>query len=242
MYKSTHLATNQDMQCAACGDTLVGHYYVLRDRPERYCERCIQTRPRCASCGAPVAVQHWRLHDGRLQCSRCHATAIYDPAIARQIYDETVVAIVAQLQLQLKYPVAFRLVDAPTFEQLRTDDIPASHGDLILGMYRRIGAQRVIYMLYGLPRMTFRLTVAHEYAHAWQAENCPLLTNEALREGFAEWVAYRHLLYLGCSRAARQLRTTPHPYLPYLESMLAIDAHGGPTSVIHTMLTACVAP
>ena len=37
------------------------------------------------------------LHDGRVQCARCHSTAVYDPALARQIFDETVGAVVEML-------------------------------------------------------------------------------------------------------------------------------------------------
>jgi aminopeptidase N len=78
----------------------------------------------------------------------------------------------------------------------------------------------------------FRTVVAHEYAHAWQGESCPLLEDHALREGFAEWVAYRHLLYLGCTKAAEHLLTSNHPYRPFLESILALEARVGPAGVI----------
>jgi len=66
--------------CAACGALLTGGYFFLRDREERYCPACIADRPRCDACSAPLGAQHWRLHDGRLLCARCHSTAVYDPA------------------------------------------------------------------------------------------------------------------------------------------------------------------
>jgi aminopeptidase N len=47
--------------------------------------------------------------------------------------------------------------------------------------------------------LVIRVT-AHEYAHAWQGENCPLLDDPLLREGFAEWVAYRVLEYYRLDR------------------------------------------
>ena len=92
--------------CAACGNLLAGTYFALPDRPERYCSRCIANRPRCESCSAPVGDQHWTLHDGRIQCARCHATAIYDPVAAEQLFRETVGAIIAQLHLELRIGVA----------------------------------------------------------------------------------------------------------------------------------------
>jgi len=105
-----------------------------------------------------------------------------------------------------------------------------------LGLYQRQGRLRAIYVLYGLPKLLFRTVVAHEYAHAWQGESCPLLEDDRLREGFAEWVAYRHLLYLGCSKEAQRMLTSAHPYRPMLEEVLAIDARVGPSGVVQHLL------
>ncbi len=218
---------------------LSGKYYTLIDRPERYCARCIATRPRCASCGAPLGDQYWHLHDGRLQCPACHQVAIYDPELARAVFDETMAAVASHLGMTLNVGVAFRLVDAPTLAALRAEgcsDVP--EGERTLGLYQRRGHIRVIYMLYGLPRLSFRTTVAHEYAHAWQAERCPLLRDPELREGHAEWVAYHHLLSLGCTRAAERMLATQHPYRPALERMLALERQLGVAGVIEYMTRA----
>ena len=223
--------------CAACGALLAGGYFYLRDRERRYCETCINERPRCDACSAPVGQQHWRLHDGRLLCARCHSTAIYDPAVARRLFDETVGTVVAQLGLSLRVGVEFRLVDAPALARVRA---AAQNGhdpnEKTLGLYQRQGRLRAIYLLYGLPMLAFRTVVAHEYAHAWQGETCPLLDDDGLREGFAEWVAYRHLLYLGCTRAAQRMLTSSHPYRPLLESVLTIEQRAGPAGVVEHIL------
>ncbi len=223
--------------CAACGASLAGGYYFLRDRADRYCPSCIATRPRCDACSAPVGDQHWTLHDGRVLCAGCHATAIFDPAVARQLYDETVAAVELQLGLRLRVGVEFRLVDAPTIARARASgESGHSPDERTLGLYQRQGRLRAIYMLYGLPKLLFRTVVAHEYAHAWQGESCPLLGDHALREGFAEWVAYHHLLYLGCTRAAERMLTSAHPYRPLMEQVLAIEAQNGIPGVIHHIL------
>jgi hypothetical protein len=91
---------------------------------------------------------------------------------------------------------------------------------------------RIIYMLYALPRLLFRTTVAHEYAHAWQSEHCPLLQDDTLREGFAEWVAFYHLLWIGATRAARRMLTAQHPYRPALEQVLKLEQHLGKAGLI----------
>ncbi|GAB4110652.1 MAG: LIM domain-containing protein [Roseiflexaceae bacterium] len=219
--------------CAACGDLLSGIYFALPDRPERYCEHCITTRPRCDACGAPVGEPHWRLHDQRVLCNTCHTTAVYDANEARHLFEETVGAIIAQLHLELREGVAFRLVDAPLMAQIRaqaSDGHPAD--ERVLGLYQRRGDVRAIYMLYGLPKLLFRTVVAHEYGHAWQNEYAPRLQDDGLREGFAEWVAYRHLCYLGCTKAARHLLTSQHPYRPLLEQVLEIERQHGPLGVL----------
>jgi hypothetical protein len=221
-------------ECAACNTFLSGSYYTLLGRPERYCPDCIANRPRCASCGAPVGAEHWKLHDGRLQCAFCHATAVYDSGLAQTIFDETVTAIVAQFGMHLNVGVVFRLVDAPTLADIHGEVVPHGAGEErpTLGLYQRQGHMRAIYLLYGLPRLIFRTTTAHEYAHAWQGENCPLLSDEILREGFAEWVAYQHLRFIGCSIAADRMLTAPHPYRPALEYVLSLEQRLGQRGVI----------
>jgi hypothetical protein len=207
---------------------------MLLDRDERYCPDCIATRPRCQSCGAPAGAACWRLHDGRLQCATCHRAAVYDPALAATIYQETVASIATHLALTLNIGVEFRMVDVPTLQQVRAQDttynpVPGEH---TLGLYHRNGRLRVMYVLYGLPRLLFRTTVAHEYAHAWQSEHCPLLETPTLREGFAEWVAYRHLEMLGCTKAAQRMLQGNHPYRPALEHVLALEQRLGTTGLL----------
>ncbi|GAB4199362.1 MAG: LIM domain-containing protein [Roseiflexaceae bacterium] len=232
---TTPTRTSAD-RCAICGGGLDGALFFMPNRPERYCAACVAQRPRCDGCGAPVGPGHWRLHDGRINCARCHATAIYDLAFAQELFYQTVGAVVADLGLTLRVGVAFRMLDAPDMARLRAagDTPPPREGTL--GLYQRQGSLRVIYMLYGLPRLTFRMVVAHEYAHAWQGETCPLLDDYDLREGFAEWVAYRHLRYIGAEKAARQLLESSHPYRPLLERVLAVERARGPAGVIDHIL------
>lgn len=223
--------------CAACGKRLIGKYYIFVDRPERYCPTCIATRPRCDCCGAPLGPDAWQLHDGRSQCHHCHSTAVYELALAQQLYDETVVHVVAQLDLKLQVGVEFRMVDAPTLQAVRAQDssyVP-NERERTLGLYQRQGRIRAIYLLYGLPRLLFRTTIAHEYAHAWQGECCPLLTDPTLREGFAEWVAYRHLAWLGCTKAAERMRHTNHPYRVALDHVLTLEEQLGTRGLIDYM-------
>ncbi|NJL03810.1 MAG: protein DA1 [Chloroflexaceae bacterium] len=239
-----HFPTPAPTTCAACGQVLSGTYYVLIDRPERYCPTCIHTRPRCDTCGAPLTNQAWQLHDGRQQCNQCHQVAIYDLTLARQLFLETVQTLRERQGLVLRVGVDFRLVDAPTMRELRQHEIDESgtaptptRYERTLGLYLRQGRVRAIFLLHGLPRLIFRTTVAHEYAHAWQGEHCPLLTDLVLREGFAEWVAYRHLVQLGAHRAVARMLQGNHPYRPMLEIVLQLEAQLGTDGLMQYIRT-----
>lgn len=228
--------------CDACGQPIERVYYTLEGRPERYCATCIATRPRCNNCGVPVGNNGWQLHDGRYQCRQCHERAIYDPTVARQLFDEIVQTLHTTMGLVLRVGVEFRLVDAPTIAEVRhaaqqqqPSDAASEH---LLGLYVRQRHSRAIYLLYGVPRLTFRTTVAHEYAHAWQGEHCPLLESTMLREGFAEWVAYHYLLTLGARRAAERMLHSNHPYRPLLEHVLQLEVQLGAEGLLRYMRTA----
>lgn len=221
------------LHCASCGQLLTGIYYVLINRPERFCPQCIATRPRCSTCGAPLGNTFWKLHDGRQQCDACHAVAIYDPVQAQHLFQQTAGMLTEGMGLRLHVGVSFRLVDAPTMAHLRG---PTPPGQDTLGLYRRQNHVRVIYLLYGLPTLIFRITAAHEYAHAWQAEHCPLLRNEFLREGHAEWVAYQHLLQLGSHKAAARMLDENHPYHEPLRYLLQLEAQLGIEGVNRYMM------
>ncbi|MBA3470535.1 MAG: protein DA1 [Herpetosiphonaceae bacterium] len=222
--------------CAVCGQVLRGIYYYLPDRPECYCERCMTTLPRCTSCAAPVGADGWTLHDGRVQCATCHRSAIYDVAEANRLFAKTIQALEQYPGLHLQVGAAFRLVDAPTLYRLaREGGIEAGENQHTLGLYHRQGRLRVVYVLYGLPKLLFREVIAHEYAHVWQGEHCPLLSDHDWREGSAEWVAYHHLLHLGASKAAQRLRTNDHPYRAGLDKCLALEAQVGIAGVLKAL-------
>jgi hypothetical protein len=86
---------------------------------------------------------------------------------------------------------------------------PGSEADLdpnrTLGLYARRGMRRGIYVQTGLPRLLFLQVAAHEYAHAWQGENCPMLKDTLIHEGFAEWVAYHLIGYYGYSLGQQRM-------------------------------------
>jgi hypothetical protein len=183
-------------QCLTCGVHVKGNVMVV-DGIGPFCEQCVQNRPSCDICGAPISDQHWQLSDGRLSCVRCHSSAIYTASEVLSVYKEVMRVVEHCFGLRLNIPTGIMLVDRNQLSQILLQQELDEELDptSTLGVYVRKGMKRGIYIQSGLPvNLVIRVT-AHEYAHAWQGENCPLLDDPLLREGFAEWVAYRVLEY-----------------------------------------------
>jgi hypothetical protein len=92
--------------------------------------------------------------------------------------------------------------------------------------------RRGIYIQTGLPRLLFLQIASHEYAHAWQGENCPMLSDPLVHEGFAEWVAYRVVSHYGYERGLERMRTRRDVYGEGLRWALALEQRSGSPAVV----------
>ena len=90
----------------------------------------------------------------------------------------------------------------------------------------------MMYLLSGLPQILFIQVAAHEWAHAWEGENCPLLRDSLVREGFAEWVAHRTLRALGAVKKVALMEQQEGMYGEGLRKMLVLERHGGAGGVL----------
>lgn len=168
-----------------------------------YCAECA-AGPRCHSCDLPVG-RRGTTAGGRALCANCNATAVVDAAEATRIYRAAETVIREQLGLALKVPTGMTLVEQDELTAVLRDMGEEVGDDKTLGVYTRRGRRRGIYAVSGLPQLLLLQVAAHELAHAWQMETAPLLRDPLLREGFAEWVAYRVLLAVGESEAAERI-------------------------------------
>jgi aminopeptidase N len=80
--------------------------------------------------------------------------------------------------------------------------------------------------------MLFLQVAAHEYAHAWQGENCPLLNNVLVHEGFAEWLAYRVLEYYHYSQGQQRMLQRTDLYGNGLRWALDLEARVGSAGLV----------
>lgn len=235
--------------CLACGRPVKNKYYQFDDLGP-YCQECYQTRPRCDVCNAPLTHEYWQLSDGRVICAHCHSTAIYDPAAAAALYSEMRQVVDQLLGLRLNIPTGVALVDRNQLREVirrQTSAVMQGHpspasalpleAENTLGLYARRGIRRGIYIQTGLPRLLFLQIAAHEYAHAWQAENYPLLRDERIHEGFAEWVAYRVIGNYGYTRGQERMLSRQDIYGQGLRWALELEAQSGVQGVINALST-----
>jgi hypothetical protein len=208
--------------CLACGKPVQSKHYEF-DGLGPYCQSCYQHRPPCDVCGAPLTNEHWRLSDGRVTCANCHVTAIYVPELAAALYQEMRTITAEKFGLALNIPTGLALVDRDQLreiirQQRASERVSSSiqapvgsnaaleeEAQRTLGLYARRGMRRGIYIQTGLPRLLFLQVAAHEFAHAWQGENCPMLRAGLAHEGFAEWVAYRLVGLYGYPRGQERM-------------------------------------
>jgi hypothetical protein len=228
--------------CRACGKPIHKHTsYVEIEGTGLYCQDCYQNRAPCDVCGAPQTDERWQLSDGRISCAHCHATAVYTPPEAVELYEQMKTAAAQSLGLTLNVPTGLALVDRTQLAEIIHQQVEVSpplpdaepiDPERTLGIYTRRGLRRGIYVQNGLPRSLLLQVAAHEFAHAWQGENCPLLQNSLVREGFAEWVAYTLLGEFGQKQMQQRMHSRPDLYGQGLRWALNVAAQDGAVGVI----------
>ncbi len=229
----------QGLRCRACGRPI--REFLLVDGTEGpYCQRCFDTYARCNLCGALADNGAIRMPDGRVVCRRCHETSVRDTQEATALYERALGHLANSLKMELNIRPRLVLVDHARLAELsrfsaHRNDHP---GGEVLGLFVRQGQKRFIYLQELLPRALLVRVASHEYAHAWQGEQCPLLHDPIVREGLAEWAAYHALLEMdGKDKGEQMLRRRDH-YGVGLRRMLDIERRYGLTAVLDYCRTA----
>jgi hypothetical protein len=198
-----------------------------------------------------MASSHTHLPDGRRTCIHCHQTAVYDAVLAQALFEQVAGVVTDQLGLGLNVGAEFTLVDSQHLGRLAAGATPALQASTktrideirpkstqrnpesrTVGLFVRKGHRRVMYVVSGLPQIFLVQTIAHEWAHAWQGENCPLLQNNVVREGFAEWAAYKTLQTMGATSTLAFMERQDSIYGEGLRQMLALEQRDGISGVL----------
>lgn len=206
-------------RCKACGRPIVGLAYTFPSAKGVFCAACRSNRPACAICGVPVGEHYWSYPDGRIVCSECGDRAVLDIGAIHRIMQDARQIVERRLGLVVRHPYTVTVEQlSGVFPADQDNRIQAPPGESQLygnelGKYRRAGDRSEIFLLVGLPPELLYETAAHEYAHAWQAENSPVDLPPELREGFAQWIAAEVLRAKGYRSALEKLEArSDFPY------------------------------
>lgn len=223
-------------RCAACGKPIIGHYFRFGDSPKPYCATCSEQRPICPICGAPLGPDGQRLSKGQYRCGECAQTLVLDDQSAQALYQMVVQQAGAIFDRDVRQMPLLRIVDPAELAVVRqrhehlTPTIGATRQH-VLGFFEQQGPARTIYIERALPRATLIGTLAHEYAHAWQADYAPQQQSALQREGFAEWLSYRVLVALGHTREAARATRREDDYGRGLRHFIALEQQHGRQAV-----------
>lgn len=136
--------------------------------------------------------------------------------------------------ISVSYPYVLDLVTPEYLDQMA----PATYKGMEVGLYTFEKNYHHIYIINNLAVDQFLGTAAHEYAHAWQTENCPLNQNIVLKEGFADWVAYKVLQMDGAINASQNIFYRSDPvYGKGFKIILSIEDRGGIQAVLDYVKT-----
>jgi len=206
-------------RCNACGKAILGTFYRYPYGKGVYCAECKKNRPACDLCGVPVGDRHYEYPDGRIICSDCGGRAIFDDEIIKGIVRSVRAVVERRLGMTVKLPYTVRIEQLSGVGSAHQDHggkVASRNGALYgkeLGMYRLDNGKSEIILLFGLPPDLLYEAAAHEYAHAWLAENTVGKLDDELSEGFSQWVAAEVLRDQGFRGALEKLEArTDAPY------------------------------
>jgi hypothetical protein len=201
-----------------------------------FCEHCIKQRPRCDVCAAPVPSGATTLPDGQFRCALCAAAMVLGDEAVRAVYATALAVARRAARIEPRQVPKLTMVARRQMGEVRrrcASEVPdGAGGHHVLGFYLREGSMACIYVELGLPRPLLLGTLAHELAHAWQVEAAPTVADPLLREGFAEWVAYRVLVACGHQRLADRAAQREDIYGRGLRHFLAFESASGRAAVL----------
>jgi hypothetical protein len=214
-------------RCHCCGEALLDNYTFFEGNSSvKYCDKCVAKYPRCEDCGAPSGPDATKLNDARYLCPDCRRVAYFDEGLVTSIKTKVQSFVFGNMGMTVNHQVSFSLKGQDFIKQ-KAKNI---HGD-INGLFYRKGDEFDIYVLYGLREKDLISVISHETAHAWEAENCSDDLALEDQEGFAQWVAYKALMFFGHDDFAKLTTEGNDMYAKGLTRMLRIESRGGQKAV-----------
>ncbi|MBQ9337314.1 MAG: hypothetical protein IJS14_08470 [Lentisphaeria bacterium] len=216
-------------ECTICGRrSHTGGIYAM-DHSFFACTQCMKY-PRCFACQFPVP-NGTKLSCDRVICPKCARTAISDPAQAQAVFDEVRNTMRFSLGIVTKHPITFSLVDPVTLhrlsgarnEQMSEQGLFRYNAEVERVSTRNFFGRKTgenvykkredirIFVLDHLPRIRMEHVIAHELAHDWMTAFYPGIKEDWIKEGFAEYIAWRYNQYKKRNEMNRRVENNPDP-------------------------------
>ena len=202
-------------KCVVCGCRARQGSLVDGDPSKFVCDSCM-ARPKCFVCNLPSLSTMTRLEDGRLLCTACAPKAVFDAQAASGIFESVRKFMRDKMNLSTSHSIAMQLVSSKRLSELSPDG-PGAGVEMGLFEYSALLETTVrdsvdakgrklssvessrtseekwsIYALYGLTEERLAEVFAHELAHDWMQRNCPYIRDPKIKEGWAEYIAWRY--------------------------------------------------
>jgi hypothetical protein len=173
---------------------------------------------------------------GQNRCGECAQTMVLDDQVVQSLYHMIVQQTRTIFDKDVQQIPLLRIVSPAELAAVRSRyevviPVIGAAQPHVLGFFEQQGLERTIYVERALPRATLIGTLAHEYAHAWQADHAPQTQNLFLREGFAEWVSWSLLVALGRTQEAAHATRREDDYGRGLRHFIALEQRSGRPAV-----------
>ena len=217
------------LECTICRRRSINGGIYAMDHSFFACPDCMKL-PRCFSCQIPVR-DGAQLSGGRVICPVCARTSVSDQRQAQMIFDEVRNTMRFSLGIVTKHPIRFSLTDQETLHRLSGT---RSNQMVEQGLFRyNADVERVatrnffgrktgekvykknevieIFVLDHLPRIRMEYVMAHELGHDWMTAFYPGIREDWIKEGVAEYLAWRYNQYKKRTDLNRRLEGNTDP-------------------------------
>lgn len=232
----------QTPKCRVCEKPVEGKHLLVEDKARggevEVCSVCADLESRCFACSLPVRPVATKLTDGRWLCPRDANEAIQDSEEARKVCLDTRDHLDRLYSRFLSFPetnVVINIVDRFTLESLFKSP---GYGRVCNDIFGATGSHEVgegvyvhtISVLSALSRRRLEAVAAHEFTHAWLAENLSperkaTLAPEAV-EAFCELIAYQWMEQQGATFERQVIKNSPYTRGQFNAFLAADERHG----------------
>ncbi len=216
--------------CAVCGKLLGRKFIVFPLSQQKYCAACVQKYPKCRFCSAPTQ-DHAAYGSRWAMCAECKARAIHGIDEYKDILSEVEALLSSNIHLQLQNPAGLEICE---------DIVREGRGmnGNEMGLMQQHGSVAVLLVQDGLPVEVAYETIAHEWAHAWVAQNARFKLSTETEEGFCQWVASKILLAKGFEASLDILRNRDDLYGTGYRRMEHMESSKGSNGLVEYIQSA----